>query len=164
METILYITGGIALLALAWLFVALARAISGMQEMLGQLEDDFHTAAAAADEIRAGVMPILGNMAQVTGNMTHISGSVRDIASGVQNQMVGVHETIDDALDVIRGTLDDVERVKNEVVATVEGPITLVRETANGAFGTGLRVANLILKLVGNRRKKTSVNGRADRD
>jgi hypothetical protein len=157
METILYITGGIALLALAWLFIALTKALRGMQSMITQLETDFHTAAVAADEIRAGIMPILGNM-------THITGSVRDIASGVQNQMVGVHETIDDALDIVRGTLDDIERVKNEVVATVEGPVTMIRDTANGAFGTAFRIANVILKLVGNRRNKSSMNGRAERD
>jgi uncharacterized protein YoxC len=153
MDTILYITGGIALLALTWLFIALARALKGMQELLAQLEDDLHTAAAAADEIRAGIMPILGNM-------THITANVSKITAGVQNQMVGVHETIDDALDIVRGTLDDIERVKNEVVATVEGPITMVRDTANGAFGTALRVANMILKLVGNRKGKSSMNGR----
>ncbi len=153
METILYITGGIALLALTWLFIALARALKGMQELLAQLEEDLHTAAAAADEIRAGVMPILGNM-------THITANVSKITAGVQNQMVGVHETIDDALDIVRGTLDDVERLKNEVVATVEGPVTMIRDTANGAFGTALRIANVILKLVGNRKRKSSVNGR----
>jgi hypothetical protein len=161
METILYITGGIALLALAWLFYSLTLSLKGMQSMLNQLETDFHTAAVAADEIRAGMMPILGNMAAITSNVTNITENVSKITSGVQNQMIGVHETIDDALDVIRGTLDDVERLKNEVVATVEGPVTLVRETANGAFGTALRVANVILKLVGNRKKKSSMNGRA---
>jgi len=153
METILYITGGIALLALAWLFIALTKALKGMQSMISQLETDFHTAAVAADEIRAGIMPILGNM-------NHITSNVSKITSGVQNQMVGVHETIDDALDVIRGTLDDVERLKDTVVATVEGPVTMVRETANGAIGTALRIANVILKLVGNRKRK-SYNGRA---
>ncbi len=152
MEIILYITGGIALLALAWLFVSLVKALKGMQAMVAQLESDLHTAVVAADEIRAGIMPILGNM-------THITANVSKITAGVQNQMIGVHETIDDALDVIRGTIDDVERLKNEVVATVEGPVNLVRETANGAFGTALRVANVILKLVGNRKKK-SYNGR----
>jgi phage-related protein len=157
METILYITGGIALLALAWLFISLAKALQGAQAMLTHLETDFHTAAMAADEIRAGIMPILGNM-------THITANVSKITSGVQNQMVGVHETIDDALDVIRGTIDDIERVKNEVVATVEGPISMVRETANGAFGTAARVVSLVLKLVGNRRKKSSMNGRAERN
>ncbi len=153
METILYITGGIALLALAWLFISLARAISGMQIMLAEFESDFHTAAAAADEIRAGVMPILDNV-------THITANVSKITNGVQNQMVGVHETIDDALDVIRGTLDDVERLKNNVVATVDGPISLVRETASGAIGTVLRVINVISKLTGKRTKKKSYNGR----
>ena len=157
METILYITGGIALLAMAWLFISLAKALQGMQGMMTQLESDLHTAVMAAEDIRAGMMPILGNMAHITANVSKIT-------SGVQNQMVGVHETIDDALDVIRGTIDDVERLKNEVVATVEGPITMVRDTANGAFGTAARVVSLVLKLVGNRKRKSSMNGRAERD
>ena len=162
METILYITGGIALLALAWLFIALTKALKGAQSMLTQLETDFHTAAIAADEIRAGMMPILGNMTNITSNVSAITDNVSKITSGVQNQMIGVHETIDDALDVIRGTIDDIERVKDNIVSTVEGPITLVRETASGALGTigtVLRVANAVFKLVGTK-KKSSMNGR----
>ena len=41
METILYITGGIARLALAWLICRACSALEGMQELLSQLEMDF---------------------------------------------------------------------------------------------------------------------------
>ncbi len=158
MEIILYITGGIALLALAWLFISLARAVSGVKAMMEELEADLHTAVAAVDEIKASVVPILGNVTNITNNVSAITASVSNITTGLQNQMIGVHETIDDALDVIRGSLDDLERLKNNIVSTVEGPVSLVRETASGALGAALRVVNVISKLVGNRKKK-SYNG-----
>ncbi|SRR5581483_9144418 len=157
MELILYITGGIALLALAWLFISLSNAVSGIKNVLNETRDDLHTIVGMADEIKTKVLPILGNVDNITGNVTHITGNVSAITDGVRDQMSGVYETIDDALDIVRGTLDDIERLKNDVVATVEGPMTLVRETTGGVVGTAVKAVNLVLKLIGTR-KKSSMN------
>ena len=156
MEIILYITGGIALLALAWLFIALGRTISGVKDVLDEARTDLRTIVNDVDDIKTNVIPILNNVTNITGN-------VSSITDGVRNQMVGVHQTVDDALDVIRGTLDDLERLKNEVVATVEGPVTLVRETSGGVVSTAIKLVSTIAKLV-KAVRKPSMNGQAERD
>jgi uncharacterized protein YoxC len=159
MEAILYITGGIALLALAWLFISLARTVSGVKSMLEEVQGDLHTAVTAVDEIKASVVPILGNVTNITSNVSTITSNVSNITTGVQNQMIGVHETIDDALDVIRGSLDDLERLKNNIVNTVEGPVSLLRDTAGGALGVISAISRVVRKFSKSKRK-ASVNGR----
>src|SRR5437763_16604960 len=116
MEVILYITGGIALLALAWLFISLARAVSGIQPLLAEVRSDVHSMVGVVDDIKSQILPILNNVDGITSNVKGITGNVNSITTGLQDQMIGVHETIDDALNVIRGTLDDLERLKNDVV------------------------------------------------
>src|ERR1700751_1374804 len=116
MEIILYITGGIALLALAWLFISLSSTIRSVRLLLVEVRGDLSVAVETVNEVKSQVLPILGNVNSITANVTNIT-------SGLQAQMIEVHETIDDALNVIRGTIDDIERLKDEVVSTVEGPV-----------------------------------------
>ncbi len=163
MEIILYITGGIALLALAWLFIATARTVSGVKDMLQEAREDLRTVIASVEEVKTKALPILGNVTNITDNVTTITGNVSSITDGVRNQMVGVHKTVDDALDVVRGTLDDIERLKNEVVATVEGPVTLVRDTSGGVVSTAIKVISILAKLV-KAVRTPSRNGQAERD
>lgn len=148
MEIILYITGGIALLALSWLFISLARAVSGIKSLTDEARNDLRTIVATTQEVKEKVFPILGNVTNITDNVTTITGNVSSITDGVRGQMVGVHKTIDDALDVVRGTLDDLERLKNEIVSTVEGPVTLVRDTSSGMVATAFKVVSTVTKLV----------------
>lgn len=163
MEIILYITGGIALLALAWMFIALSRAIHGIQDIFEEARNDLRTVVAGADEVKEKILPILGNVTNITDNVTTITGNVSSITDGLRGQMVGVHKTVDDALDVVRGTLDDIERLKNEIVATVEGPVTLVRDTSGGVVSTAFKAISALAKLVKSV-KRSSVNGQAERD
>ena len=169
MEIILYITGGVALLALAWLFLAAARAISGIKDLVSEARTDVHTVVVAAEEVKEKILPILGNVTNITdnvttitGNVSTITGNVSTITDGVRGQMVGVQKTIDDALDVVRGTLDNIERLKNEVVATVEGPVMLVRDTSGGLVSTAFKAISAIAKLVKSV-KHPSMNGHAER-
>ncbi len=136
MEIILYITGGIALLALGWLFIAIAKAVSAIKPYLDEVRGDLAQMVTAVNEVKAEVLPILGNVNQITSHVSEITGNV-------EKQLIHVHETIEDALDIVRGTLDDVERLKDQVVATVEGPVTLMRDATGGALGailTGLKI------------------------
>jgi uncharacterized protein YoxC len=163
MEIILYITGGIALLAFAWLFIALAKMIQGVQPLLTEFIRDMSTIVTTVDQLKTQVTPILENMAGISSNVKGITSNVNSITTGLQNQMIGVHETIDDALDIVRGTLDDIERLKDDVVATVAVPVSVARSATTGAIGTSIKVANILWKLFGNR-KRSSVNGQAKRE
>jgi hypothetical protein len=161
MELILYITGGIALLALAWLLIA--KTISKIQPVVTELLIDLRSIVVTVDELKVQVTPVLENMAHISSNVKGITSNVNSITTGLQKQMVGVHETIDDALDIVRGTLDDIERLKDDVVATVAGPVMMARAATNGAIGTGIKVVNILWKLFGNR-KKSRVNGERKKD
>ena len=162
MELILYITGGIALLALAWLLILIAKTIGKIQPVVTELLVDLRSIVVTVDELKVQVTPVLENMAYISSNVKGITSNVNSITAGVQKQMVGVHETIDDALDIVRGTLDDIERLKDDVVATVAGPVMMARAATNGAIGTGIKVVNILWKLFGNR-KKASMNGHSKR-
>ena len=157
MELILYITGGIALLALAWLLILIAKAIGKIQPVVTELLVDLRSIVVTVDELKVQMTPVLENMAHISTNVKGITSDVNHITTGLQNQMTGVHETIDDALDIVRGTLDDIERLKDDVVATVAGPVMMARSATNGAIGTGIKVVNILWKLFGNR-KQSSVN------
>jgi uncharacterized protein YoxC len=163
MELILYITGGIALLALAWLFILMARTIGQVQPILTEFIGDLSTIVTTVDDLKTQVTPILENMAGISSNVKGITSNVNHITTGLQNQMIGVHETIDDALDIVRGTLDDIARLKDDVVATVAVPVSVARSATTGAIGTSIKVANILWKLFGNR-KKRSMNGQAKRE
>ena len=162
MELILYITGGIALLALAWLLILIAKTIGKVQPVVTELLVDLRSIVVTVDELKVQVTPVLENMAHISTNVKGITSDVNHITTGLQNQMTGVHETIDDALDIVRGTLDDIERLKDDVVATVAGPVMMARSATNGAIGTGIKVVNILWKLFGNR-KQSSVNGQMKR-
>ena len=164
MDLILYITGGIALLGFAWLFISLARTISGALALLTEVRGDVHSIVLSVDDVKSKLLPILGNVTNITSNVVSITGNVSSITEGIRDQMLGVHETVDDALDIFRGTLEDIERLKNEVVATVEGPVHLVRQTTGGVVGTAIKVVGLISKLVNAKKKSASRNGQAERD
>ena len=146
MEIILYITGGIALLALAWLFISLSMAIASLRMLYSDMRGDFAVIVETIKEVRSQVLPILGNVNSITTNVTNIT-------SGLQAQMIGIHETIDDALNVLRGTLDDVERLKDEVIATVEGPISLARSATGGAVGVLFKGIKILNKVLGGKKK-----------
>jgi hypothetical protein len=71
------------------------------------------------------------------------------MTANVEQQLLHIQETIDDALDVVRGTIDDVERLKDSLVSTVEGPVALVRDVSDGALGAiaaGLRIVKKFVK------------------
>jgi uncharacterized protein YoxC len=150
MENILYITGGIALIAFAWLMFSLAQTMKSAQVALVEARQDLHEFKCDIHEMKTEAMPILENLQQLTIR-------ANSIADSVQSQMVTIQETVDDTLDVVRGTIDDVERLKNEVVGIVEGPLRMARSTSTGAIGTITKGVTLLAKLFAARK-----NGKED--
>lgn len=161
MESILYITGGIALLAVAWFFYSAARMTKSVERTLRvsnatltEARHDIQTLTQDFTQIKTQLMPIMDNVTQLTDKFN-------SIADGVQTQMVSIQDTVDDTLDVVRGTLDDIERLKDSVVGTVEGPLTLVRTGTQGAVGAVQMGFNLIKRLV---EGKKNSNGSLPKD
>ena len=150
MENILYITGGIALLSLAWLFFSLSNTLKTVHSVLTESRRDLHEITGDVREIKDKALPILDSASQ-------LAIRANAIADGVQSQMVSIQETVDVTLDVVRGTIDDVERLKNDVVGIVEAPLHLARTTSNGAIGTVAKGVSLLAKIFAARK-----NGKKD--
>ncbi len=145
MENILYVTGGIAFLAVAWTMTYLIKTLQTAQKVMLEARGDLHEFKGDVRELKIKVLPILDSVSQLTVR-------VNSIADNVQSQMVSIQETVDDTLDVVRGTIDDVERLKNEVVGIIEGPLRVIHSTSDGAIGTVTKGVTLLTKLFANRK------------
>jgi uncharacterized protein YoxC len=150
METILYLCGGIALLALTYLFITISAAVKSADLSLKQVGNDFHALASDVSELKTQTLPVLSDLRDLTLK-------ANAIADGVQSQMVNIHSVIDGALDVVRGTIDDAERLKNDVVDLVQGPISLVKSSSASTIGLAIKGMNLLTKLLN--KGKHSTNG-----
>ncbi|MEO6938748.1 MAG: hypothetical protein ABI444_01190, partial [Candidatus Kapaibacterium sp.] len=93
----------------------------------------------------------------VLSDLRDLTLKANAIADGVQSQMVNIHSVIDGALDVVRGTIDDAERLKNDVVDLVQGPISLVKSSSASTIGLAIKGMNLLTKLLN--KGKHSTNG-----
>lgn len=149
MEIILYITGGLALLAVTYFLITLTatvktldRVLLDSQIMIAEARNDVQKVIATVDQLKSQVVPIMANVNEITAK-------VNVITDGVQKQMVNVHATVEDTLDVVRGTIDDIERIKNELVGTVEAPVKLVRSSTQGAVGAIMAAVGMIRKVMG---------------
>src|SRR5674476_697735 len=76
MEIILYITGGVALLAMAWLFISIAKSVAAIKPYLDEVRGDLAQMVTAVNEVKAEVLPILGNVNQITSHVSEITGNV----------------------------------------------------------------------------------------
>jgi uncharacterized protein YoxC len=145
MEIILYIAGGIALLALAWLLYSLTNTLKVLQKVMIDAMQDVHEFTRDMHTMTEQVAPILENVRSLTVK-------TNSIVDGVQSQIVSIQSTVDDTLDVVRGTIDDIERLKNEVVDIVEAPLRSARGVSTGVASVVLKGAGLLVNLFGNRK------------
>jgi uncharacterized protein YoxC len=159
MEIVLYIAGAVACLALTYFLITLTATVRTLdkvlldsQVMIAEARQDVQRVMGTVDQLKSQIMPIMSNVNDITFK-------VNTITDGVQKQMVNVHATVEDTLDVVRGTIDDVERIKNELVGTVEAPVKLVRTSMQGSVGAIMGAVGLIKKLMGGGNSTTSANG-----
>jgi uncharacterized protein YoxC len=153
MEIVLYILGAIVLVALLWFIVNAVRTLqtaekffSDSQVMLQDIKKDVSQMAGEVTVLRIHAVPVLDNVTEIT---KHVSG----ITEGLAPRVEAIYETVDDTLNVVRGALDDVERIKDSVVQTIESPLNAVRRTTVGVVGTVFKGIGVIRELIGEFRK-----------
>ena len=149
MEIILYITGGIALLSVSWLMISIVGAMKRAETVLAESQKDFHSLTADVAQMKSEILPVLQGINDFTKR-------ANSIADSVQSQIMSIQETVDDTLDVVRGTIDDVERIKNEVVEIVEGPLRIARSSTVTTASAIVKGLSLISGLLGARRNGKS--------
>src|SRR5579872_5333717 len=153
MEIVLYILGAIVLVALLWFIVNAVRALqtaemffADSKVMLEDIKKDVSQMASEVTVLRIHAVPVLDNVAHIT---KHISG----ITEGLAPRVEAIYDTVDDTLNVVRGALDDVERIKDSVVQTIETPLNAVRKTSTGVVGTIIKGVGVVRELISEFRK-----------
>ena len=153
MDIVLYILGAIVLVALIWFIINAVRTLqtaekffADSQVMMQDIKKDVNQMAGEVAVLRIHAVPVLDNVAEIT---KHVSG----ITEGLAPRVEAIYETVDDTLNIVRGALDDVERIKDSVVQTIESPLNLVRRTSTGVVGTVFKGIGVIRELIGEFRK-----------
>jgi hypothetical protein len=157
MDIAIEIVGIIALAAFVWFIVVAIRALSSAdtfflhaESMLADIKKDVSQMASEVSIIRIHAVPVLDNIAEVA---QRVSG----ITEGLAPRVEAIYETVDDTLNVFRGALDDVERIKDSVVETIESPLNAVKRTTTGVVGTLVKGVSVVRELISEFRK----NGKA---
>lgn len=150
----MYISGTIALLALAWLLLRAARTLGEVSIVLQHtdvlLDDIRKNADQMANElttIRTHVVPVIDSVGDITRRAS-------EVVEGITPRIESLYDTIDDALDVAHGVLEDVERIKSDVVETIESPLKVVKNTSNGLASTVVKSFNFVREIVQELKKK----------
>jgi hypothetical protein len=157
MDIALEILGIAALVAFIWFIVLAIRSLQSASVFFGNAEASLKDIKKDIDQMtievslmREHAIPVLDNVADITKN---ISG----ITEGLAPRIEAIYDTVDDTLNVVHGALDDVERIKDSVVQTIESPLNMVRRTSTGVVGTIVKGVSVIRELIG----EFSKNGRS---
>jgi uncharacterized protein YoxC len=153
MEIVLYSAGAVALVMITVFLIRAMRTLGEFDSLLRKTHETMEVARKDLDQmtgditqIRTSLVPILTNMADVTQRLSVIS-------EGLQARIDGIYDTIDDAVDVARGTIDDIERIKDNVVAAIDAPISAAREKAEGIVSTIVKGVGLVKDVIGTFKK-----------
>lgn len=149
MELALYILGGIALIAFTLLMLRAMRTLGNLdslmreaQHLLQEAKQDIDSISDDVKEMKTHFIPVIDNIADVTTR-------IASITEGLHTRMDDVYRTLDDALDVAHGAIEDVERIKDNVVATIDAPLTAVRNTTVGIVGGLIKGVSIAKDIIG---------------
>lgn len=153
MELVLYILGALALVALIVFIARAMRTLSNVDSLLRESQflmeetrKDLGRIAADVNEMKTHALPVIDNIANVTGRVSAMS-------EGLHARIDDIYGTLDDALDVAHGAIEDIERIKGNVVATIDAPLSAVRHTSEGLVSGLIKGASLVKDLIDSFRK-----------
>jgi uncharacterized protein YoxC len=156
MEIALSVLAMIALVAFIWFIVVAIRTLRitddfllRSETVLAEIKKDMSQMTSEVSVIRIHAVPVLDNIAD-------ISQRVSGITEGLAPRVEAIYDTVDDTLNVVRGALDDVERIKESVVQTIETPLNAVKRTSTGVVGTIVKGVSVVRDLIGEFRKNGS--------
>ena len=153
MEIALSILGMIALVAfIIFIFVAI-RSLRTVDDFLLRAETELEEIKKDINQMTSEVAVIRIHAIPVLDNIAEISQRVSGITEGLAPRVEAIYDTVDDTLNVVRGALDDVERIKESIVETIETPINAVRRTSTGIVGTVVKGVGVVRDLIGEFRK-----------
>ena len=148
MDIVLYISSAIALLALAYFLLRAARSLNEVSIVMQHAEVALEDVRKNAEQMTHDVNEIRTHLVPVIDSVSVIAGRVSHMVEGLAPRVDRVYDTVDDALDIVEGVLVDVDRLKTEVVQTIESPLKLVRSTSTGVVSTLIKAFGVVKELV----------------
>ncbi len=154
MEIVLYSAASIALLAFTWFLIRAARSLNEVSSMLQHTELILTDVKKDIDQIAADVTSFKNHAIPVVDSISDVAQRLSDMTEGLAPRVDAIYETVDDVLDVAHGVIEDVERIKGEVVDTIEKPIQAARATTSGILTTVVKGINLVKDIIQEFKKK----------
>ncbi|HET9136879.1 MAG TPA: hypothetical protein VFO76_09585 [Candidatus Kapabacteria bacterium] len=148
MDIALSIVALIALVVLIWFLITAAKALQAVTASIGRAESDIKAVKADFDQISNDVTTLKTHLIPAIDNITEITETISGVTDGLKPRVDAIYNTVDDALDIAHGLLEDVERIKSEVVETIEKPIVAFKTTSDGVLSTVIKGVNVVRDLV----------------
>lgn len=149
MDIALYILAGIALVAFTILMVRAMRTLGQAESLMRETQLLLHDAKHDIDSISDDIKEMKTRILPVVENISVVTKNVSSMTEGLHSRMDDVYRTLDDVLDVAHGAIEDVERIKNNVVATIDAPISAVRNSTTGIVDGLVKGMTIIKELIG---------------
>jgi len=153
MELVLYILGAIALVALIVFIVRAMRTLGNLDAVLRESQYLMQETKKDIDSISSDVNEMKRHFLPVVDNIANITSGVASMSEGFHARIDVIYATFDDALDVAHGAIEDIDRIKGNVVATIDAPLSAVRHTSEGLVSGLIKGASLVKDLIDSFRK-----------
>lgn len=148
MDIALYIVALIALLVLIWFLIATMQSIKSAVKAIERSDAAIQAAKVSFEQVAGDISTLKTHLIPAIDGITEVTESISGMSEGLKPRVQAIYHTVDDALDVAHGVLEDVERIKDEVVGLVEKPVLALRSTSDGVFSTVLKGVNVIRDLI----------------
>ncbi len=149
MELVLYILGALALVALIVFIVRAMRTLGNLDAVLRESQYLMQETKKDIDSISSDVNEMKRHFLPVVDNIANITSRVASMSEGLHARIDDIYGTLDDALDVAHGAIEDIERIKGNVVATIDAPLSAVRNTTVGIVGGIVKGVAIVKDLIG---------------
>jgi ABC-type transporter Mla subunit MlaD len=153
MELVLYILGALVLIGLIVLIVRSMRTLGNVDALLRESQFLMEETRKDLGRIADDVSELKSHALPVIDNISNISNRVASISEGLHARIDDIYGTLDDALDVAHGAIEDIERIKGNVVATIDAPLSAVRHTSEGLVSGIIKGVSLVRDLLDSFRK-----------
>lgn len=148
MDIALSIVGLIALAVLIWFLLSAAKSLQSVAASIERTEGEIKSVKADFDQIASDITSLKTHLIPAIDNITEITESISGVTEGLKPRVDAIYSTVDDALDVAHGVLEDVERLKSEIVETIEKPIVAFKATSDGVLSTVIKGVNVVRDLM----------------
>src|SRR5262245_60238631 len=113
MDIALSIVGLIALAVLIWFLITAARSVQSASQSLERTDAAVQAMKGNFEQITNDISAVKTHLIPAIDNITELTENITNITEGLKPRVDAIYHTVDDALDIAHGVLEDVERIKS---------------------------------------------------